>query len=639
MEKLIAKIGNGAILSQNLSPNKQLIAIVTSGCIDIYDSESLAKVIRLSTNSKILSVKFSPNNKYLGYSTTDNLLFLHDFTKNETAELPIYDEDKNLKFVDQQTHNLYMVSLELASLTAITFTTDEENIIVGLLTNFVKYQNLFSKMTLDEAKDFKEKIPRYSIAVLNIEERKIKQAVNLERSEWDGLISISVSENSKYLAAIVSTLSSCKGPIVWNLETGKIICEFNNPDYFLGEVFFKENDKLVITEGAMFYFVNDLSSGKMVGKYLFGPFENFPQSVVEIMDDGAERSNKEEKVCSKLSGYSDLISILAFTPDNKFISFVGYKPTITLWDIYKGTNIKSFNYAAKNNYGFRCVNFSPDGKYLVAVSTLKTVLVWNTDTEEMIYHRYTDNVAYTPSGRCVSENDKEVAVFSPDGKYLAMGGGDLVIVEFLETGAVEDFIDIPFKLYSEHFSDLDWEDDLLSEHKLYQLCFSPNGRYIAQAYHGVLFVYDLDDNGKAILVQRFTKQNFLSKEIEVDDIYYLKFLPENYRILVITKSGEYLVNLNGEKEELNLKLHKLSPYGREEKNPSGNICLSTDGKLLANSNWQGEILVIDFPSGNIRKKIEGFQETINDIIFADDGSLIAAGGEEGIIKIWKLENR
>ena len=37
MEKPLAKLGRGANLDQYLSPNKQLIAIITASCIDVYD--------------------------------------------------------------------------------------------------------------------------------------------------------------------------------------------------------------------------------------------------------------------------------------------------------------------------------------------------------------------------------------------------------------------------------------------------------------------------------------------------------------------------------------------------------------------------------------------------------------------------
>ena len=98
------------------------------------------------------------------------------------------------------------------------------------------------------------------------------------------------------------------------------------------------------------------------------------------------------------------------------------------------------------------------------------------------------------------------------------------------------------------------------EHDFFQLCYSPNGKLIAQAYHGVLFVYDLTDNGKTILIQRFTKKHFFSKKLEVDDIHYLKFLPDNQNIFVVSTSGEFLVKSEWRKKRVGFKNIYNNPF-------------------------------------------------------------------------------
>ena len=212
----------------------------------------------------------------------------------------------------------------------------------------------------------------------------------------------------------------------------------------------------------MFYFVNDLNSGKLVGKYTDVPPINIPNIVLEIVNDEMERFEKIEDVTSQLTGYSDAITSLAISPDNNIIVSGGDKPVINLWDISNETKIKSFSYISYNNSGFRSVNFSPDGRYLVAVSNSKTVIVWNLVTEEVIYHRHTDGILYKPNGNAVSANDSKLAIFSQDGKYLAMGGGNLSIVEFLPDDKTNNFIEIPYMLYNDYFPELGEDGDIFS---------------------------------------------------------------------------------------------------------------------------------------------------------------------------------
>lgn len=636
----IASLGKGAILEKVFSPDKSLVAIVTSSYVDIYYAESLVKVKQLNTNFEILAVQFSPDNNYFCYTTKNNLLFLHTFSNNETSGLPIYNEIQGLEFADQRTQNMYEFSKGVPVATAITFTANEEYLIVGFVPNLRKYQNVLSKMTYEEASEFENSIPGQSIAIWSIAKNQIKMFINIDVSRlgMTRLMSISVSENSKYLAALIGNYGSVKGPTVWNFETGKLIHELKNLDYDLDELLFWEVDKLILACSGDTIYVNDLDSGKLTGKYFIGLEENLPKPIFEIFERRYEKGKLLEEISSHFTDYSDPIFILAISPDNKFIASGGNKPIINLWDISKETKIKSFIYTANYNSGFRSVNFSPDGKYLVAVSYKKTVIVWNIDTEEMIYHLQTDAVYYRPGGSRISGNDKKLAVFSPDGKYLAMGGGNLAIVEFFPDGTVHDHIEVSYMLLNDHFSFSNESDNLLSKYNFYQLCFSPNGRYVAQSYHGILFVYDLANNGKSILAQRFTKPRVGLKKVEVDDIHYLKFLPDNQRIFVVTQSGEFLLNLNEERNELELAIYTTTPFSFENRNSSGNTCLSSNGKLIVNSNMYGETILMDFPSGDVRKKYKGFQETINHIQFSDDGSLIAAGGREGIIKVWNVEN-
>jgi WD40 repeat protein len=157
-------------------------------------------------------------------------------------------------------------------------------------------------------------------------------------------------------------------------------------------------------------------------------------------------------------GYDHRLASLSFSPDSKYVVAINGEKNAMVWEVSTGNEV------ARMTHDDRVASaaFSPDGRYVVSGSSDTTARVWETSTGKEI-SRITINgpvfeVAFSPDGQhvmsrgCNKPNQdsgcqqeilliweaytgKEVTrfirddsissvAFSPDGKYVAIGGSD-----------------------------------------------------------------------------------------------------------------------------------------------------------------------------------------------------------------------
>ncbi|MBW4623355.1 MAG: hypothetical protein KME17_28860 [Cyanosarcina radialis HA8281-LM2] len=113
-----------------------------------------------------------------------------------------------------------------------------------------------------------------------------------------------------------------------------------------------------------------------------------------------------------LTGHTNRVYTVAFSPDGKTLASGSFDRTIALWDVDSGDRLKTLT---GHSQGVFSVAFSPDGKTLASGSLDHTVKLWDVRTGECLKTL----TGHTSEARSVH--------WSPDGKTVVSGSQDQTV--------------------------------------------------------------------------------------------------------------------------------------------------------------------------------------------------------------------
>jgi len=230
---------------------------------------------------------------------------------------------------------------------------------------------------------------------------------------------------------------------LWDVQSGEEIRNFLPPpnDWAVGAdalAFSPDGTTLVTAFGAISYW--DTHSGeKLASLDVHDKFRYHSVPDIAISPDGrilataGDRLDaticlwdfKTRKLLHKITppnskGRIRGLESIAFSPDGKILaSAAGYENVVRLWDVEKGRALRTLRGHTYNRV-ICDVAFSPDGKTLASAALDGTVRLWDPKTGTQ-----TKQIDLSQGNTAID--------FSPDGKRLAIGGTQAIIIWDIES--------------------------------------------------------------------------------------------------------------------------------------------------------------------------------------------------------------
>jgi WD40 repeat protein len=309
----------------------------------------------------------------------------------------------------------------------------------------------------------------------------------------------------------------------------------------------------------------------------------------DILEEEVRNLNKDEtREEYSLIGHTDVVIIVAFSPNGRHLASGSIDKTIKMWNLVEKKNEYSL---IGHKDTVRSIAFSPDGNYLASSSIDKTVRIWNLQKrlEEYSFIDHKDEVSSVS--------------FSPDGKYLASGSLDKTIRIWNLTERSEEY--------------------LLTDNTSQVLCvvFSPDGNFLAYGSKSqTVRVWNLAE-----------KQQQHSFNGHNDEVLSVKYSPDGNYLASASKDKTIKIwNLQENQEEYSLIGHNFQVLS---------IGFSPNGKYLASCSYDKTIKIWNLEERLEEYALTGHTDAVRSLEFSPDGNYLASGSQDKTIKIWNLAEK
>ena len=286
-----------------------------------------------------------------------------------------------------------------------------------------------------------------------------------------------------------------------------------------------------------------------------------------------------------LTGHSELVYSVAYSPDGQTLASGGDDKTIKLWKVKTGNLLQTLT---GHSYSVNSVAYSPDGQTLASGSGDNTIKLWDVKTGNLLqtlngHSKWVYSVAY-----------------SPDGQTLASGSADNTIKLWnVKTGNL-------LQTLNGHSS---W---------VYSVAYSPDGQTLASgSYDSTIKLWNIKTGN---LLQTLKGHSF-----SVDSVAYS---PDGQ--ILASASRDSTIKL------WNVKTGNLLQTLEDHSSWVWSVAYSPDGQTLASGSDDKTIKLWDVNTGNLLQTLKGHSNSVVSVAYSPDGQTLASGSWDKTIKIWQI---
>ena len=293
-----------------------------------------------------------------------------------------------------------------------------------------------------------------------------------------------------------------------------------------------------------------------------------------------------------LTGHTDTVNSVAFSPDGKTLASGSNDNYLRLWDLATRKSIA----ALKPYFGsdVNSVAFSPDGKTLASGDGLHYLRFWNiatrTAADSVFVGATVTNVAYSPDG-------KTVATGTADGYFLSLTATTFQPIVLWDARTLT------------RTAVLDQGSNVSA------MAFSPDGKTIAAG----------TESGLVLLWDLATRKKIVRLNGHADTVFSVAFSPD----------GKTLASSDSDFGAIVLwdVARRTGTTAFAGDRASGSVAFMPDGKTLVNGSGMG-FTIWDLATRKQSARLDIYQN-VQSLAISHDGKTIAGGCENGTIRVWK----